>query len=136
MAARKLEILWQRVTVGAETCQRCGDTGESVRRAVALLRAELAPRGIEVALTERTLPPLLPGVLDESNRVFFNGVPLEELLGAQNGKSHCPSCCDLLGEQMNGQTDCRTLLVDGCEFEALPEEVLVRAGRMAAEQLK
>lgn len=135
MHSKKLDILWQRVTVGAQTCQRCGDTGESVRRAAERLRAELAPRGIAVELEQKTLSPLLPGVLDESNRVFFNGVPMEELLGARNGASHCQSCCDMLGEHMNGQTCCRTVIVDGAEHEALPEELLVRAGLLAAERL-
>ncbi|MDO9082488.1 MAG: DUF2703 domain-containing protein [Humidesulfovibrio sp.] len=53
MTQKTLDILWQRVTVGAETCERCGDTGQSVRRAAEALRAELAPRGIAVALTEK-----------------------------------------------------------------------------------
>jgi len=128
----RLDILWQRVTVGAATCERCGDTGQSVRRAAELLRAELAPRGIEVALTEKALPPF---AVEESNRVFFNGVALEELVGQRHevavGMNHCQSCCDMLG----AQTDCRTLIVDGREFEALPEEWLLRAGRIAVEKL-
>lgn len=136
MAQKKLDILWQRVTVGAETCERCGDTGAGVRRAADALRRELAPLGIAVELTEKTLSSLLPGVLDESNRVFFNNVPLEDLLGAQNGTSHCQSCCDLLGAAVNGQTCCRTVIVDGREFEALPEELIKRAGRLAAQRLE
>ena len=131
--APRLEILWQRVTVGAETCERCGDTGESVRRATERLRQELKLRGIEVELTERTLPPF---AVEQSNRIFFNGAALEDLLGQSHdvavGMNHCQSCCDMLG----GQTDCRTLCVDGQEHEALPEELLLRAGRLAASELK
>jgi len=136
MTQKTLDILWQRVTVGAETCERCGDTGQSVRRAAEALRAELAPRGIKVVLTEKTLLPFAPNVLADSNRVFFNGVALEEIVGAEVGSSHCQSCCDLLGDHMNRQTDCRTLIVEGREFEALPEELLLRAGRITAEKLK
>jgi len=124
----RLDILWQRVLKGAETCERCGDTGESVRRAAARLREALAPRGIEVALTEKALPPF---AVAESNRVFFGGQALEELLGATVGMNRCQSCCDLL----DAQTDCRTLLLEGREYEALPEELLVRAGLLAAEKL-
>ena len=130
---KRLEILWQRVTVDGGTCQRCGDTGESVRRAAQALRAELAPLDIEVVLTEKTLPPF---AVEESNRVFFNGRAVEDILGARHevavGMNHCQSCCDMLG----GQTDCRTLCVDGQEHEALPEELLLRAGRLAASELK
>lgn len=128
MRPLRLDILWQRVTVGAETCERCGDTGASVRRAAALLREALEPRGIEVALTEKVLPPF---AVAESNRVFFGGRPLEELLGAETGENRCQSCCDLLG----AQTECRTLRLEGREYEALPEELLVRAGLLAAERL-
>lgn len=129
----RLEILWQRVTVpgeagGAQTCRRCGDTGASVRSAARRLGEVLAPRGIEVLLTEKALPPC---AVAESNRVFFNGQALEDLLGAQAGLNHCQSCCELLG----GQTDCRTLLLEGREFEALPEELLVRAGLLATDKL-
>lgn len=137
MAGKTLDIVWQRVTVGAETCERCGDTGQSVRSAARTLRAELAALDIAVVLTEKALPPF---AVAESNRVFFNGESLEELVGAQVGMNHCQSCCDLLGEHLHGQpgrtVDCRTLIVDGQELEALPEELLLRAGRRAAEKLK
>ncbi|MDO9630295.1 MAG: DUF2703 domain-containing protein [Humidesulfovibrio sp.] len=129
MAGKILDILWQRVTVGAETCERCGDTGASVRRAAEVLRDELAALDIAVVLTEKALPPF---AVVESNRVFYNGESLEDLVGAQVGANHCQSCCELLGSH----TDCRTLIVDGREFEALPEELLLRAGRMAADKLK
>jgi len=124
----RLEIIWQRVLVGAETCERCGDTGGSVRRAAERLREILAPRGISVALTEKTLPPF---AVAESNRVFFDGQALEDILGATVGLNHCQSCCELLGEG----TDCRTLIFEGREHEALPEELLVRAGLLVADRL-
>lgn len=131
MAEQRLEILWQRVVVGAQTCVRCGDTGGSVRRAAEALRTELAPLGVAVTLAEKTLSPFGQGGVEESNRVFFNGRPLEDILGARVGMNHCQSCCELLGER----TDCRTLIVDGAEHEALPEELIVRAGRIAARGL-
>lgn len=127
-AGTELVVLWQRLVVGAETCERCGDTGEAVRRAVAELAGELAPRGVAVRLEEKALPPF---AVAESNRVFFSGEPLEALLGATAGLSHCRSCCEMLGQQ----TDCRTLIVDGREYEALSEELILRAGRIAAQRL-
>jgi len=124
----ELVVLWQRLVVGGATCERCGDTGDAVRRAVAALSGELAPQGVAVRLEEKPLPPF---AVAESNRVFFNGEPLEELLGAQAGLSHCQSCCEMLGQP----TDCRTLIVDGQEHEALSGELIVRAGRIAAGRL-
>lgn len=124
----RLEMLWQRILVGAQTCERCGDTGRNVRRAAELLREALAPRGIELALTEKALPPF---AVSESNRVFFGGRALEDLLGAEVGESHCQSCCDLLG----AQTDCRTLRLHGREYESLPGELILLAGLLAADRL-
>jgi hypothetical protein len=124
----ELVVLWQRLVVGGATCERCGDTGDAVRRAVAALDQEFAPQGVAVRLEEKALPPF---AVAESNRVFFNGEPLEDLLGAKAGMSHCQSCCEMLGQQ----TDCRTLIVDGQGHEALSEELIVRAGRIAAERL-
>lgn len=128
---RVLAVLWQRLVVKGATCGRCG-TGDAVRRAVAELAGELAPQGVSVSLEEKALPPF---AVAESNRIFFNGEPLENLLGARAGTSHCQSCCDLLGGQAQGRTDCRTLIVDGQEHEALAEELIVRAGRIAAARL-
>lgn len=71
MEQMKLDNLWQRVTLGAETSQVCGDIGGNVRRAAEQLRQELAPRNIAVEPTEKSLPPFAPNVLDASNRVFF-----------------------------------------------------------------
>lgn len=129
----ELVILWQRLIVGDSTCERCGDTGNSVRQAASQLSEEFAPLGIAVRLEEKALPPF---AVSESNRVFFNGEPMEALLGATAGMSHCQSCCDLMGDAAQGQTDCRTLIVDGQEHEALSEELIVRAGRIAAGQQK
>jgi hypothetical protein len=133
MAERRLEMLRQRAAADGRTCERCGATGEGLRRAAESLRAGLAPLGVEVALLERTLPPLAP--LAESNRVFFNGRALEDLLDARVGMSHCPSCRDLLGERAAGPCDCRVLLVDGAAHEALPLEMILRAGRLAARDV-
>jgi hypothetical protein len=124
----ELVVLWQRLVVGGATCERCGDTGDAVRRAVAALDQEFAPQRVAVRLEEKALPPF---AVAESNRVFFNGEPLEDLLGAKAGMSHCQSCCDLMGSQ----TDCRTLIVDGQEYEAISETLLLQAGRIAAQLL-
>ena len=125
---KRLTILWQRVTVDGGTCERCGDTGQSIRQAAETLRRELSGLDIEVILTEKALPPF---AVEESNRVFFNGQAVEEILGAEVGLNHCRSCCEMLG----GETDCRTLTLDGRTYEALPLELLLRAGRTAAQKL-
>lgn len=135
-ARAELHILWQRLVAGGDTCGRCADTGDAVRQAAEILRAELAPRGVAVTLEEKSLAPGLAD-LAESNRVFFNGRPLEALLGAAEGSSSCPSCRELLARAHapDGPVCCRTLLLDGREHEVPPLDWLLRAGRAAAADL-
>lgn len=124
----ELQVLWQRVTVDANTCVRCGETGLNVRQAVDELQQLLAPRGVSVQLVEKHLPPF---AVAESNRVFVGGQPLEEILGAQVLMNHCQSCCDLLG----AQTDCRVLRLGGRDYEELPAGLVVQAGMQVAQKM-
>jgi len=63
----------------------------------------------------------------ESNRVWMAGQPLEHWLGATVGMSRCCSVC--------GDSDCRTVEIDGRTYETIPEEIFVKAGLAAASQL-
>jgi hypothetical protein len=123
-----LEISWQRVVKDEQTCERCGDTGDAVRSAAQQLAQELAPLGIAVEVVEKALDLF---ATPDSNLVRINGEPVETLLGATVGENHCQSCCDLLGQQ----TNCRTLTLGEHTFEALPEELILKAGRIAAGKL-
>lgn len=84
--------------------------------------------GIEVVLEEVELrleafkqQPL------ESNRILIGGRSLEAWLGATAGHSWCCEVC--------GQEDCRTLTVDGRTHEAVPADLIVKAGLLAAAGL-
>jgi hypothetical protein len=125
---KTLTIKWQRLVEGGETCPRCGDTGMEVRRAAETLGRALAPLGIDVVLEEAELgleefkrQPL------ESNRILIGGRPIEEWPGGTAGQS---PCCDVCGPN-----DCRTLTVDGQTHEAIPADLVVRAGLLAAAGL-
>ena len=63
----------------------------------------------------------------ESNRVWITGRSMEEWLGARVGMSRCCSVC--------GDSDCRTLEVEGHTHETTPEEMFIKAGLLAASQL-
>ena len=125
---RQMPIVWKRLVMGGETCNRCGDTGRELDLAVAKLAASLLPLGIEPILklqelseTEFKVNP------SESNRVWIAGKPVEEWLGASVGMSRCCSVC--------GDSDCRTLEIEGRSYEAIPEDQLVKAGLIAASQM-
>jgi|WetSurMetagenome_2_1015567.scaffolds.fasta_scaffold527019_1 hypothetical protein len=124
-----LQIQWQRlVDKEGQTCDRCGTTETSVEDAFQMLRRSLKELDIEVVLEKKALSsstfsknPL------ESNRIWIVGKPIEEWLSATIGKSQCCSTC--------GDSECRTIIVDGKTYEAIPAELIVRAGLLAATQL-
>jgi hypothetical protein len=52
---------------------------------------------------------------------------MEEWLGANVGSSRCCSVC--------GESECRTVEVNGTVFEAIPEKLFMRAALTAAASL-
>jgi hypothetical protein len=99
-----------------------------MQRALSKLKDALRPLGVEPTLELREIDEEAfkanPG---ESNRIWIAGRPVEEWLGARVGSSRCCSVC--------GESECRTVEVEGTTFEAIPEELVLRAGLIAASQL-
>lgn len=125
---RELRIGWQRLVDSGVTCPRCAGTGEEVCSATATLTAALAPLGTAVRLDQEVVPltrfteaPL------ESNRILIDGRTLEDWLGGETGQG---PCCDVCGSN-----DCRTVTVDGVVYEAIPADLIVRAGPLASIRL-
>ena len=126
---QKLRIRWQRlVNETGQTCPRCGETGDTVETAFYKLRQSLAELNIEVELIKETLDfsiftkdPL------QSNRIWIGGKPLEEWIGATVGESQCCEVC--------GDSECRTISTDQNTFETIPENLIIRAGLLAAAEL-
>ena len=125
---KPMPILWRRLVTGGETCPRCGDTGHELETAVIKLRAVLSPLGIEPVLeTQEIDEATFKTSTAESNRIWIAGKPLERWLGASVGMSRCCTAC--------GDSDCRTVEVDGRTYETIPEEQIVKAGLIAASQM-
>lgn len=125
---KPMQMVWKRLVKGGETCTRCGDTGRELQAAVAKLATALRPLGIEPVLETQEIDEeafkLNPS---ESNRVWIAGRPIEAWLGAEVGMSRCCSVC--------GDSECRTLEVDGRSFETIPQAQFLQAGLMAASQM-
>jgi hypothetical protein len=122
---KKLIIEWRHFETGGQTCQRCGDTGETLRRVIEELSRELAGDGIGVTLTETHL---LASSIAQSNMVLFNDVPLEDLLDeVEVSANECCSCSCLIGED----TVCRTLVYEGETYEDIPPELIRKAALKA-----
>ncbi len=124
-----LQIQWQRlVDKQGRTCDRCGTTESSVEEAYQKLKRSLKELDIDVVLEKKALSlsafkkdPL------ESNRIWIAGKPIEEWLSATIGQSQCSSTC--------GDSECRTITIDTKSYEAIPAELIVKAGFLAATQL-
>jgi len=126
---KTLIIRWLRlVNESGQTCARCGETGDTVKTAFDKLKKTLAELDIEVKLEKETLDfsiftkdPL------QSNRIWIGGSPMEEWIGATVGKSQCCEVC--------GDSECRTISTDQDTFETIPEDLIIRAGLLAAAEL-
>jgi hypothetical protein len=125
----ELRITWQRlVDDQGQTCDRCSATGNAVRRGVEMLHEALAPLGIAVIAEERMLgrAEFMRAPL-ESNRIRIGGRMLEEWLGADTGQSRCCGPC--------GEEECRSVSFREQYYEAIPTELVLKAGLMAAAHL-
>jgi hypothetical protein len=123
---KPLKIVWQRlVDPTGRTCDRCGTTREALEHAVAKLKPALAPLGLELQLETREIgESAFKRDPSASNRIWIADRPLEDWLGARTGSSQCCSVC--------GESDCRTVEIGGDVFEAIPEEMIIKAVLVAA----
>lgn len=126
---KTMSVRWQRlVNDEGATCERCSCTGNATEKAIGKLEAALAPLGIEVSLEKAALDQAaFSGDPLQSNRIWINGRPLEEWLGGGTGQSRCCDAC--------GDSDCRTLEVGDKTYEAVPEELILKAGLLAASEM-
>ncbi len=124
-AGQTLNITWQRLVEGGETCPRCSATEEELDKAVGQLAAALEPLGIAVVFKKEELTAAaFKADPAASNRIWLNGRLLEDWLG---GRSDASACCDVCGDE-----ECRTVVVDGEEYESVPAALIVKAGLAAA----
>lgn len=126
---RVLHIVWQRlVDSTGQTCNRCGGTHEALKSAVAKLGVALAPLGLQPSLETREIDEKsFKGDPSASNRIWIESRPLEDWLDATVGTSRCCSVC--------GESQCRTITVDGTRFEKVPEALILKAALMAASRM-
>lgn len=126
---KQLVVEWRHLEVGGETCVRCADTGRTLEAVISDLQQPLAQKGIEITYCERTLTP---NEIADSNSVFINGIPLEQIIpGVTSSENECPSCSSLTGQP----SCCRTVSFAGHTYEDIPEALLRQAIIMSAAGL-
>jgi hypothetical protein len=124
---KRVEIEWRHLDKDGETCNRCSDTGETVRAAYADLIKELEPKGWKVSLKETLLTDQ---EIPESNSIYFNGIAIEKLLPDTRKSENCCASC---GEILGSPTMCRTLERNGQTFEAIPSAMILEAAHRFIE---
>jgi len=138
--AKALCVKWQRlVDQSGQTCGRCGLTGTEMRKAIDLLAKALEPLNIDVFLNEVSLSPAeCAEDISQSNRIWIAGVGLEEWLDARVGASQCEGCCEYMKgcvEAERRTVDCRTVIIGERVYEAIPAELVLKAGLLAAAEM-
>lgn len=123
-----LLIQWKRLVVEGDTCTRCRESGEQIKRAVEILRKSLSPIGIKVDFEEQelTYKQFLQDPL-QSNQILINGKLLEEWIGAKT--VHTP-CCEVCGGN-----ECRAVEIESQIYETIDSELIIKAGLKAAAEL-
>lgn len=124
-----LSVKWQRLVEDSETCDRCSSTEDELEGAVEALRSSLSALGIDVELEKEELTKKeFEQNPRESNLITINDRPLEDWFGGEVGESECCGVC--------GDEECRTVIVNGREYEEIPSDLIVKAGLAAASQIK
>ena len=126
---KDLLIEWRRLVEGGDTCERCATTGKTLEKLILEFTPLLNVNGVKPIFKEVALSG---AEIEQSNAVFLNGVPMEELVaGVKVSENSCSSCSDLLGEQ----TCCRAIEYEEQTFDEIPEFLLRAAILKAAERL-
>ena len=128
---KSLQIEWQHIEKNGKTCPRCAETGKTLSHVIKDLAAELAPRGISVNLKEVKLSK---DEISESNRLFLNGVALEDVISDVTvSESPCSSCSDLCGcgDLCGTEVNCRAIVSEGKVYEEIPAALIRKAALKA-----
>jgi hypothetical protein len=126
---KTLVVAWQRLLdEQRRTCPRCGATEQEVEKAVQELNELLKQSGVAASLVKQAIDPesFRKDVL-QSNKILIAGKSLEKWLGAKTGQSKCCETC--------GDAECRTVEYADETHEAIPADLIVRAGLVAASQV-
>jgi hypothetical protein len=123
---KTLTIEWKHLDRDGTTCDRCADTGRTLRKAVRELNRNCRRCSVRFRLKETRLTGKR---IVESNAIHIGGRPLESLLrGVKARETACGSCSELLGKP----TSCRALRKGGRDLEAVPSKWIRQAACRAA----
>jgi len=112
---------WKHFDKKGKTCIRCNNTGVQLKQAIAELKTQLEEKDIEIQLKEIKLTE---NQMDISNSLFFNGVPIEDVLDEVSVlRNTCNSCGDLTGNPCS----CRAVQTKNTVHDDIPKEIIKQA---------
>lgn len=116
---KKVIVEWFRYEKEGNTCCRCGDSTEVVRKVIDEFKARNSD--LDVELKEYSLGE---DRIDLSNTVKINGKDIMDILGEKSRfLTACLSCTDLIGKE----TGCNSYVYKGKIYDSLPDEMLREA---------
>ena len=116
---RDIIIEWKHIGKDVEnTCERCGETGAALIQAIEKARPALEKEGISIRIIETLLPDER---IAESNSIFFNGMPFEDLIGGMVTSTPCCSCACIVDAE---EVECRAVDHNGAIYQSIPPELI------------
>ena len=117
----KILVEWFCYEKAGETCGRCDDSFQVIKKTVEKMLPILTERDIVVDLKAHLLDE---SRIDHSNTVTINGKDILELLHERDDIfTFCRSCTALTGKP----TECRAFIYKNKAYESIPEEMLREA---------
>lgn len=115
-----LEIKWQRLISEGQTCPRCSQTEKELEQAISFFET----LGIKVVLKKKEIriSEFKKDTLS-SNQIWINDHLLEYWIKGKTNQSPCCETC--------GSVECRTVNVNGKEYEIIPANLIISAGLKA-----
>jgi hypothetical protein len=118
---KKILVEWFCYHKAGETCGRCDESIQVIKRTVEKMLPVLTERDIVVELKAHLLDE---SRIDHSNTVTINGKDILHLLNERDDIfTFCRSCTTITGRP----TECRVFIYKSKAYESIPEEMLREA---------
>lgn len=118
---KRLLVEWFCYDKAGQTCGRCNDSFQVIKRTVEKMLPTLTERDIVVDLKAHLLDE---SRIDHSNTVTINGKDILHLLNERDDIfTFCRSCTTITGKP----TECRAFIYKNKAYESIPEEMLREA---------